>query len=136
MVEQLERLRRAFDAEERGSGREFPAALRAEAASCAVQLRSEGWTWQRIADALGVSPRSLRTWIGLWPTGERVRSKVSVSLLPVRVERGGAKPVILEPKTPRRGDFTGSELSVVTPGGYRLEGLRLHDAMAVLRELP
>lgn len=73
-----------------------------------------GRSWQRIARAVGVSAGSLQNWSQTPPPAR--------TLVPVAV----AAPMPEQPPPP---------LVVLSPGGYRVEGLDLVTATALLRAL-
>ena len=77
----------------------------------ARRQRAAGRSWHSIARAVGVSAGSLKNWSRMPPAR---------TLLPVAV----AAP-----------DGPASPLVVVSPGGYRVEGLDLATATALLRAL-
>ena len=99
----------------RGGGRfRTPAGLRDEVAVWATKLRSEGHGVGQIAAAIGMSETTLGKWLS---------PKVSAGeLRRVRVATDAAS-------SGRPG------LVVVTPEGYRLEGLSIDEAVDVLRRL-
>ena len=86
--------------------------MRAHVVAYARRERAAGQSWHRIARAVGVSAGSLQNWVGT-PAPAR-------TLVPVAV----AAPAV--PASP---------FVVVSPGGYRLEGLDLPTATALLRAL-
>ena len=78
--------------------------------------RAAGRSWQRIARAVGVSVGSLKNWSQTPPPAR--------TLVPVEVAVVGPAP---EGPVPA--------LVVRSPGGYRVEGLDLATATALLRAL-
>ncbi len=91
-----------------------PAALRDEITEWAARLGTEGHTAGAIAAAIGLSESALRRWLSHQESPGELR----------RVCVGG------EPEQAGSGN-----LVVVTPGGYRLEGLSVSQAVDVLRRL-
>ena len=91
-----------------------PAALRDEITVWARGLRSGGHTVGAVASAIGLSESTLGRWLSA--------QEQSAGIRPVRVA-GEA-----------RGIESGAVV-IVTPAGYRLEGLSLDDAVNVLRRL-
>ncbi len=91
-----------------------PAPLREEITSWAQGLQSSGYAVSRIAREIGLSDSALRRWLepGEEETGFR----------PVRLGSSG--------KGTRR-----EKLTLISPDGYRLEGLSLSDAIDVFRRL-
>lgn len=87
-----------------------PTPLREEIVEFAQARRREGCSVKKIAEELGVSESGLSRWL---PSG-------SGRLRPVRVAEKRSSP---------------DQLVLVTPGGYRLEGLSASSAAEVLRGL-
>ncbi len=99
----------------------IPLALRAELIACARAARARGVGWAAIARGLGVSMTGLKRWFAA-PT--HVRSAAPV-LRRVRVRSAA-------------GDLRASDrpaLRVISPQGYRVEGLDVAAAAALLRAL-
>ena len=97
-----------------GVGQRYPADLRAVAVAVAEDRREEPLT--RVAAELGISTVSLQRWL---EQGEPVRFR------PVQVEPGIAEVL----GTPARG------LALITPRGYRVEGLEAVQLVSLLRVL-
>jgi len=76
---------------------------------------SEGKSLGRMAEELGIGPATLTRWLERCGAGEPLR--------PVEVQREEAEP------------GQASSLVVVTPSGWRIEGLRLVDIPELLRAL-
>jgi hypothetical protein len=91
----------------------IPDAVRARVLAYTGRQRALGYSWARIAHRVGLSVGSLRNWARTPPPAQQ--------LVRVAVTAG-----------PERSTPT---LVVVSPGGYRLEGLDLATATAVLRAL-
>jgi transposase-like protein len=91
-----------------------PIALREEITAWGRGLQSSGYAVSWIAREIGLSESALRRWLdsGREETGFR----------PVRL---GSSRKVNRPE----------KLSLVSPGGYRLEGLSLSDAIDVFRQL-
>jgi len=97
----------------RGRTSRIPDAVRAEVLAYARRQRAAGRSWRRIAHAVGVSAGSLEN-------GSRTPPPARM-LVPVAVTApagGLAAPLV-----------------VVSPGGYRVEGLDVATASALLRAL-
>jgi hypothetical protein len=88
-------------------------AVRLRVLAYARRARAAGQSWQRIAHAVGVSAGSLQNWSRMPPPAR--------TLVPVTVAAAPAAPP--------------SALVVVSPGGYRVEGLDVPTASALLRAL-
>ena len=87
-----------------------PAQLREEIIGFTQERRQEGVSVMRVAKELGMSESGLSRWL----------PKRSGQLRPVRIA-----------ETPSSND----QLVLITPGGYRLEGLNSRSAADVLRRL-
>jgi hypothetical protein len=76
----------------------------------------EGKSLGRVAEELGIGPATLTRWLG--------RRRTSEPLRPVKVQEG-------------EEESSGQPFSlvVVTPSGWRIEGLRLADLAELLRAL-
>ena len=98
----------------------YGAEVRAAVVGYARRCREAGWTWSAIAAGLPVSGTSVQSWVTASSEGAD-----GGSLLPVEVIE--AEPPVA-PAVPAR-------LTVVSPRGYRLEGLLLEDAIRVLGSL-
>ena len=96
----------------RGRTTRIPDAVRARVLAYARRQRAAGQSWTRIARVVGLSVGALKNWSRL-PVPAR-------TLVPVAV----ATPAVPAPP-----------LVVVSPGGYRVEGLDLATASALLRAL-
>lgn len=94
-----------------GRGKKYPEALRADVGAWVRQGRADGVAWQELKQEIGLSLESLRRWSGL---GAQTRSKRVVEVEVVR---------------------DGGGVCVVSPTGYRVEGLSLEGAATLLRAL-
>ena len=90
--------------------------MRGEVLAYARRERAAGRSWAGIAHAVGLSAGALKNWSQTPAPARR--------LVPVAV--AVATPAPEEP---------GAALVVVSPGGYRVEGLDLATATALLRAL-
>jgi hypothetical protein len=106
-------LRKALAAVEKGRGKRYPAALRARVVAWAVERRRGGASWEAIKRELGQEYDTVRRWC-------RAAVPTTRALVPVRVI---AHPV------PAR------VVAVVSPSGFRIDGLSLTEAAALLREI-
>lgn len=103
----------------RGRGKKYPPELRDEIISTARMLRDGGWTWAAISEALGLSVKALRSLMKRWgrpPQGDAMR------------------PVTVAERADRTAEARG--LRIVSPHGWRIEGLTVDDAAALLAKLP
>ncbi len=91
----------------------YPPQLRKQVGTYARARRGDGKTWSAIAQEIGVSRTALASW-----TKETV-TPASSSLIPV---------LITEEPSP----ITVASLSILSPHGFRLEGLSLEQATLLL----
>ena len=105
-------LRRDLGRVETGRGRRYPRELRARVVGWARGRRAAGASWEEIKRELGQQFDTVRRWCldGAEPK----------ALVPVRV---------VATSTPAR------TLSVVSPAGFRIDGLTPSEAAALLREI-
>ena len=99
---------------QRGRTTAIPEEVREVLVACALEQRERGKSWAAIAKALGVSSSGLIRWS---------RQRVA------RCER--AVPVEVRLEEPSDG----TAVTLVSPAGYRIEGLGVSEALAALREL-
>lgn len=112
----------------------YPEVLRAFAVRYVAHALEGGGTFEAAASALGVSKPTLQAWRKGKPAAHR-RAKAGG-------EPQGLVPVVVAaPKKPGRpagvqaaGEQAGP-LTVVAPGGFRVEGLSLEGAAQLLRRL-
>jgi hypothetical protein len=109
---QASSLRAALTSHEPARGKRYSPALKARIIEFAQSRRSEGVSWAAIASDIGIAFETLRRWCMAKPRPSR-------SMVPVRVVADAAEHTV----------------SVVSAGGHRVEGLTLHEAVAVLRAL-
>lgn len=134
MDEEAEKFRQETAAvRARGAAGRFSDAMREQAVSYAMRRQAEGATFDQVVAALGVSDPTLRRWMATskaMATARRSKRAAAAArtpkLVPVQV-RAGATEVANRPSTPG--------LTVVAPGGYRVEGLDVAQAVALLRGL-
>ena len=114
MSKNLARLREEVAKHEGGRGNRYPAALQREAIRYARSRREEGASWATIAGEVGLRFETLRRWC------LRESEVAMASIVPVEVDAREA---------------VGSEVVIVSPSGFRLEGLDAASAVAALRAL-
>jgi hypothetical protein len=102
-------LRRELDRIGTRRGRCVPPELKARATAWITEQRAKGRTVVALAARLGVAPGTILRW-----SDGSVRAVVPVHIVP---------------------DETSPAVAVVSPSGFRIEGLSLADAARVLREL-
>lgn len=98
-----------------GRGARYPEDVRQEAIALARMGMLAGKSLGSVAEELGLRPATLTRWLGRGGAGEPLR--------PVEVQREEEEP------------GQASSLVVVTPSGWRIEGLRLVDLAELLRAL-
>lgn len=105
----IQRLRAALARRGRGRGKRYPANLKQRIAAAATGLRERGQGWQAIGRIVGIPHETVRRFAGA--TGGRAFMPVEV----VGAASGG--------------------LSLVSPDGYRVEGLVAAEVAEILRRL-
>lgn len=128
----VERFRR--DSQRRRAGRKrgatpYSAQQRAFAVSFAQSERAKGRSVAQASAALGVSEPALREWLrqSASTSGQKADSASAPSL----VQSGLVRSVVVKPSGPTEG----GTLTLITPSGYRLNGLDFASAAALLRAL-
>jgi hypothetical protein len=102
--------REAITTMPRGRGQRYAPELKSQAIAWAQAERRAGESWKKIAEATGVHATTLRAWC---KHGGEARMRR------VQVVKDQAAPT----------------LSVVSPSGYKIEGLTLSEATALLGKL-
>jgi transposase-like protein len=109
---EAESLRREFDGAAARRGRCFSGDLKRRATAWITKRRAEGITVAEVASELGLAPGTVLKW--------SAQSKSTRALVPVEV---------VAERSPEHA------VSVVSPAGFRVEGLSLIEAAALLRAL-
>jgi hypothetical protein len=112
MDHEASRLRSALARVEKGRGKRYPAELQARVVVWATGRRAAGASWQQIKRELGQKFDTVRRWCQ--------SPSPSPLLLPVRVVTK---------------EHASRSVSIVSPSGFRVEGLTLSEAAALLREV-
>jgi hypothetical protein len=107
---EIEKLRAALARREGGRGKRYTASLKQMIAEAATTLRRQGRGWQAIGKRLCLPHETVRRFTG---------TNSTAALVPVEV--------VDEPATCR--------LTLVSPEGYRIEGLGVGEAAELLRRL-
>jgi hypothetical protein len=102
-------LLRSLSAHQPGRGKLYPPDTQARVVEFAQRRRAEGVSWNQIAGELGMRFETVRRWCARAPTMRAVE-------------------VVAETRP-------SGAVSVLSPSGYRLEGLTLEEAVTVLRAL-
>lgn len=112
----------------RVSSEGYPPYVRAQAVRAAVRRHREGASWEVVSRELGIARGTLCAWVAdaqSDPAQEPPLGGSSTFL-----------PVVIADEEPGRGSgVDAAGLTVVTPRGYRLEGLDLDAAAALLERL-
>ena len=101
---------------EKGRGKRYPEQLRSRVIGWAARRRAAGASWQQIKRELGQRFDTVRRWC----TTETAAISPSRALAPVRIMPD--KPAV-------------RTVAVMSAAGFRVEGLTLSEAAALLREL-
>jgi hypothetical protein len=111
MDKEAVKLRRELSRVETGRGKRYPAELRQRVVAWAQRRHGQGASWETIKAELGQKFDTVRRWC--------LAEGSSRALVPVRVVS------VSEART----------VSVVSPAGFRVEGLAIVEAAALLREI-
>lgn len=130
---ELHELRRELAKVPRGHGIYYPDSLRGRVRDWAFRRKEEGATWPAIAAEIGVAHSTLRLWIGVELRRRRALEKPTAALVPVEIV--GAAPDVSAAISAAFASQRTTSLSVVSPGGYRVEGLTLDEAIVALQRL-
>jgi hypothetical protein len=113
MDETVTRVRVRLARMQRGRGKRYTPELKQQIAMAARRLRESGLGWHRIGRALGIPNETIRRFCGA--SGG--------------IGRGVFAPVVVA------DDDSGTSAVLVTPGGYRVEGLSLDQVVRLLLRL-
>lgn len=114
---EVEALRREVRKHGKRRGKRYPAGLKVRLVTHALRRRADGVPLAMIGEELGLAYETVRRWcMDAEPGSAPVKSRSAVVPVEVVVERR-------------------SSLAVVSPSGFRLEGLDVAEAVAVLRAL-
>ncbi len=119
--QELRELRRELATIERGRGRYYPPALRARITRWARRRLAGGDSVNAVARDVALHPTTLAGWLG----APGPAPATSTALVPVEVV---AAPARVTP-------MTQAPVVLVSPSGYRVEGLTLDDALRALTRL-
>ena len=100
-----------------GRGKRYPKSLRRLAVGFATEAEAAGWSASRIARHLGVASATLERWCATPPVVEA---------------EGGMRQVVVRDEEPPAVERCAV---LVTPEGYRIEGLRHEDLVELVRAL-
>ena len=127
-------IRRWIEQERPGRGRKYTPALRQRILAFVEESKRTGMSVREISETIGVSRDTIVGWRGSEPASPAeaaaVPFEVPVDLAVEPVSRA-LVPVEVTPSTVQLG----GGLALVTPSGFRVEGLSLEQAFALVREL-
>ena len=106
----------------------FPEPLRAFAVRYLAQALEKGETLKSVVERLGVSEPTLQA----WRRGQTPGSKKTHSSEP---KTQPLLPVVVHPPKPHAASPVATTFAVVSPRGWRVEGLGLEEAEQLLRRL-
>jgi hypothetical protein len=112
MSKEAEKLRRELSRVATGRGKRYPTELRQRVVAWATRRHAQGASWQTIKAELGQRFDTVRRWC--------LSAGSSRALARVRVVAERAEPRLV---------------SVVSPAGFRIDGVTMAEAAALLREL-
>jgi len=115
------RLREAIAGLGRHRTQPLPQELHAEVERYAALRRRAGASWRTIAGSVGVSASALQRW------GARERSPAA---------RAGLRRVRVRREWVPSQTVASATLVLISPAGFRVEGLGVAQALEMLRELP
>lgn len=117
--QELRELRRELATIERGRGRYYPPALRARITRWARRRLAGGDSVNAVARDVALHPTTLAAWLGApAPATSTALVPVEIVAAPARATPAPQVPVVL-----------------VSPSGYRVEGLTLDEALRALTRL-
>jgi len=102
----------------RGRTTRIPDEVREVVMRYVAEARSHDISWEEISRTVGLSQSALMRW-------QRPRRRAQRALLPVAVAGNATEPA----------GTSGGTITVTTPAGYRVEGLRIDEATELLRTL-
>ena len=100
-----------------GRGKRYPEPLRQLAVGFATEAEACGWSGSRMARRLGVAWATLERWCATQPVTD---------------SGGGMREVVVRDDAPSSAEL---RPVLVTPEGYRIEGLGQEDLVEILRAL-
>jgi transposase-like protein len=120
----LAEFREKMQSSERNASGHAPRELRVRGAKLAVRMLEAGEPVAAVAKALGVTAPTVKQ----WGSTALAKRETPVTLVPVEVVAEARKPTSKRPSVERR-------ISVTAPSGYRVDGLSVAEAAALLRAL-
>lgn len=117
MRDEVEALRREVAKHEKGRGKRYPVELKARLVAYATRRRAAGARFATIGEELGLGYETVRQWCTDAERGSALAA-APTRVVPVEVVAEGR-----------------SAIAIVSPSGFRLEGLDMAEAVAALRAL-
>ena len=102
----------------------------------ALRMREKGETWKEISIGTGISDNTINRWCKSRDEDDYVEEVIPVKVLPDKLpdndklpekQKDEEKIVVME--------FESKELTLETPTGFKLKGLKLKEAVKLLKEL-
>lgn len=106
----------------------FPEPLRAFAVRYLAQAQEKGATFKSVVERLGVSEPTLQAWRRGQTPGSKKAQRSEERATPL-------VPVVVQPPKWHAPQLVATPLVVVSPQGWRVEGLGLEEAEQLLRRL-
>ncbi len=100
-----------------GRGKRYPESMRALAVSFATEAQAAGWSGRRVAQRLGITLATMERWC---------------MTQPVSASPGGMRQVVVRDESAASHE---PQPVLVTPAGYRIEGLGLETLVEILQAL-
>jgi len=136
MDEQVGRLRAAVATlGRRRRGRRIPSAVHALAVAFAARGRAQGRSWAALSREAGLSAESLRRWTQGASAGPGPVSVVPVAVRETRDASSPGEALVAAAAVVSTRAGGAEPLVLVSPRGYRLEGLGLGEARLLLEAL-
>jgi hypothetical protein len=109
MSDEILRLRKALATMGGGTGRRYSAAMRLRVGTAATRMRADGVSWQAIGKEMGIPHETVRRFCS---------DRTECGFVPVEVAR-----------------LTSTGMVLVTPNGFRVEGIVATEAVELIRQL-
>jgi transposase len=126
-------IRRWLEQERPGRGRKYTPALRQRILAFVEESKRAGMSVREVSEAIGVSRDTILGWRSSEPASPAEASPVPFEVpldLALEPVSRALVPVEVTPSTVQ----IGGGLALVTPSGFRVEGLSLEQAFALVRE--
>ena len=137
MDEQLILIRKKLQRiKSRGKTEMIPEPIKELVTDYALRMREKGETWKEISIGTGISDNTINRWCKSRDEDDYVEEVIPVKVLPDKLpdndklpekQKDEEKIVVME--------FESKELTLETPTGFKLKGLKLKEAVKLLKEL-